>query len=134
MATVPIVGSDRVLGLVNLQNHEREHAYGEADVRLMQTIAASMGMALENARLFNETQAALEKQTATSEILRAISRSPTSAAGVQAIAERAMGLCRASAASSSPSTATGSHGLQRRHLHCYPHAPPVAPSGPAFTR
>ena len=53
-------------------------------------------IAIQNARLFNETQQALEKQTATSEILRAISRSPTSTAPVfQAIAERAMGLCRA---------------------------------------
>ena len=58
MVAVPIIGSDRVIGLVNLQNHEREHAYGEAEVRLLQTIAASMGIALENARLVEETKAA----------------------------------------------------------------------------
>jgi len=72
MATVPIVGGDRVVGMVNLQNHEREHAYGEAEVRLLETIAASMGMALENARLVEETRQALERQTATAEVLQVI--------------------------------------------------------------
>ncbi|MEO8079757.1 MAG: GAF domain-containing protein, partial [Caldimonas sp.] len=75
MVAVPIIGSNRVLGLVNLQNHEREHAYAEAEVRLLQTIAASMGLALENARLVEETQVALERQTATAEVLQVISSS-----------------------------------------------------------
>jgi hypothetical protein len=34
-AFVPIVGSDRMLGLIVLENYERENAYGEADVRLI---------------------------------------------------------------------------------------------------
>ncbi|MEO8313012.1 MAG: GAF domain-containing protein, partial [Caldimonas sp.] len=75
MVTVPIVGSDRVLGFVNLQNHEREYAYGEAEVRLLQTIAASMGLALENARLVEETKQALERQKATAAVLQVISHS-----------------------------------------------------------
>jgi len=82
MMAVPIIGSDRVLGLVNLQNHEREHAYGEAEVRLLQTIAASMGLALENARLVEETQQALAQQTATAEILQVISNSVADATPV----------------------------------------------------
>ncbi len=53
---VPIIGSDRVLGSILLENHEREYAYGESEVRLLQTVASSMGVALENARLFDETQ------------------------------------------------------------------------------
>ena len=35
---------------------EREHAFSESDVRLLQTLANSMSVALENARLFDETQ------------------------------------------------------------------------------
>ena len=53
---IPIISSDRVLGLLQLDNYEREHAYGEAELRLLTTIAASLGSALENARLFDETQ------------------------------------------------------------------------------
>ena len=53
---VPILGSDRMLGLIVLENYERENAFGEAEVRLLTTVAASMGVALENARLFDETQ------------------------------------------------------------------------------
>ena len=58
---VPILGSDRVLGFVQLENHEREDAYGESEVRLLQTIAASMGVALQSARLFDETQRLLKE-------------------------------------------------------------------------
>jgi GAF domain-containing protein/CheY-like chemotaxis protein len=63
-ALVPILGSDRVLGVLALENYEREHAYGEADLRLLQTVSASMGVALENARLFDETQRLLKETEA----------------------------------------------------------------------
>ncbi len=53
---VPIMGSAEVLGMIVMENYENEHAYGEAEVRLLSTVAASMGVALENARLFDETQ------------------------------------------------------------------------------
>ena len=53
---VPIMGSDRVLGLIIMEDYEREYAYGESEIRLLSTVAASMGVALENARLFDETQ------------------------------------------------------------------------------
>jgi GAF domain-containing protein/CheY-like chemotaxis protein len=53
---VPILGSDRVLGAIAMEDYEHENAYGEAEVRLLSTVAASMGVALENARLFDETQ------------------------------------------------------------------------------
>ena len=53
---VPIVGGDRVIGSIQLENHDREHAFGESEVRLLTTVTASMGVALENARLFDETQ------------------------------------------------------------------------------
>lgn len=56
MVYVPIIASDRVLGAISLENYEREYAYSESNIRLLQTVASSMGVALENARLFEETQ------------------------------------------------------------------------------
>ncbi len=58
--SVPIISSDRFLGDVSMENFERENAYGESELRLLTTIAASLGTALENARLFDETQRLLK--------------------------------------------------------------------------
>ncbi|HSS35725.1 MAG TPA: GAF domain-containing protein, partial [Patescibacteria group bacterium] len=52
---VPILAGDQVIGVINLENQARD-AYDEADVRLLATLASSMGVALENARLFDETK------------------------------------------------------------------------------
>ena len=56
IVAVPIIGSDRALGAMVLQNHAREYAFGSNEVRLLETVAASTGVVLENARLFDETQ------------------------------------------------------------------------------
>ncbi|HJU23135.1 MAG TPA: GAF domain-containing protein, partial [Casimicrobiaceae bacterium] len=56
VANVPIVASDRVIGGISVESFEREDFFSESSIRLLQTIAASMGVALENARLFDETQ------------------------------------------------------------------------------
>src|SRR5437016_2416621 len=53
---VPVLASDRALGMIAMEDYERENVYGEAEMRLLSTVAASMGVALENARLFDETQ------------------------------------------------------------------------------
>ena len=52
---VPILAGDRVTGVIILESTERD-AFVEADERLLSTLAASMGVALENARLFDETK------------------------------------------------------------------------------
>jgi GAF domain-containing protein len=76
IVAVPMIVGDRVVGAVNLEDHQREHAFGESQVRLLQTIASSMGVALENVRLFNETREALDRQTATADVLKVIAQSP----------------------------------------------------------
>jgi serine phosphatase RsbU (regulator of sigma subunit) len=53
---VPMIVGDQVTGILSLQDVDRENAFDMSDVRLLQTLAASMSVALENARLFDETQ------------------------------------------------------------------------------
>ncbi len=72
---VPISVGDTCLGVISVQSTHTEGAYGADDERLLSTIAANVGAALQNARLFNETRDALERQTATSDVLEAISGS-----------------------------------------------------------
>jgi GAF domain-containing protein/CheY-like chemotaxis protein len=95
-AEVPIIGGDKLLGSILVESFEREHAFGDAEVRLLTTVAASMGLALENLRLFDETRDALQRQTATAEILRVMAASPSDVQPVlSAVADSAARLCDA---------------------------------------
>ncbi|MFO1313104.1 MAG: GAF domain-containing protein [Burkholderiales bacterium] len=85
---VPIIGSDRVLGFITMEDYEREHAYGDAEVRLLSTIAASMAVALENARLFDETQRLLretEQRSSELAIINAVQQALASELDIQGV-------------------------------------------------
>ena len=90
-----IVGGDRVLGVIGLENYEREHAFGDPEVRLLQTVAASMGVALENARLFDETQRRARESTALSDVGRDLSSTLDLATVMDRIAAHAKDLLAA---------------------------------------
>jgi sigma-B regulation protein RsbU (phosphoserine phosphatase) len=51
---VPMLVGDQVTGILSLQDVERENAFDASAVRLLQTLAASMSVALENARLWEQ--------------------------------------------------------------------------------
>ncbi len=51
---VPMVVDDQVTGVLSMQNVDEENAFRESDVRTLQTLAASMSVALENARLWEQ--------------------------------------------------------------------------------
>ena len=53
---VPMVVGRRATGVISLQNLDREHAFTDADQRLLTTLAGSLSVALENARLVHETR------------------------------------------------------------------------------
>jgi PAS domain S-box-containing protein len=53
---VPLVVGGRATGVISLQNFDREHAFSESDQRLLETLAGSLSVALENARLVHETR------------------------------------------------------------------------------
>jgi signal transduction histidine kinase/HAMP domain-containing protein len=99
LLAVPLMREDHAIGAIALWRMEAR-LFSEKQVALVQTFARQAAIAIDNVRLFNQTREGLEQQTAISEILRTISSSPTDVAPVlDAIADRAVALCGASAAS-----------------------------------
>src|SRR5262245_58285164 len=92
---VPMLRGGRPIGSINVWRREIR-PFSEQHIELLQTFADQAVIAIENVRLFNETKEALERQTATSEILRVISSSPTDIQPVlDAVAENAAHICAA---------------------------------------
>ena len=56
MLFVPLFAGGSAIGVISLQNVDREHAFTETDERLLVTLAGSLSVALENARLVHETR------------------------------------------------------------------------------
>ena len=53
---VPLITGARATGVISLDNFDREHAFSDSDLQLLETLAGSLSVALENARLVHETR------------------------------------------------------------------------------
>src|SRR5262249_14084641 len=73
---VPMLHRGDAIGVIAV-TRAQPGGFSPAEITLLQTFADQAVIAVENARLFNETKEALDQQTATSEILKVISSSPT---------------------------------------------------------
>ncbi len=92
---VPLVAGDQARGSISLIDVDREHAFSASDVRLLQTLANSMSVALENARLFDETQRRTRETAALAEVGRDISSTLDLATVMDRIARHAKDLLNA---------------------------------------
>jgi len=99
---VPMVQGDKALGVITAARQEPT-PFPDRHVALLQTFADQAVIAIENVRLFTELEArnaelteTLARETATGEVLRAISRAQTDAQPVfDIIAASALRLCSA---------------------------------------
>ena len=62
MVVLPLLAGGEIIGGVSLADYENENAFTDLSVNLLETIASNMGTAIQNVRLFDETQRLL-KQT-----------------------------------------------------------------------
>jgi hypothetical protein len=89
LLVAPLMSNGAPIGLVSVTRRE-PGTFAPHHVQLLQTFADQAVIAIENTRLFNETQQALERQTAAADILKVIASSPSDVQPVfEAIAESA---------------------------------------------
>ncbi|MBN1149481.1 MAG: GAF domain-containing protein [Anaerolineales bacterium] len=91
---VPIIVGERVIGVLSMQSYQR-NTYNDGHVRLLSTLASSVGVALENARLYLEADRRAGQMAALAEAGREISAVHELPAIMEQITQRAHEVCRA---------------------------------------
>jgi two-component sensor histidine kinase/HAMP domain-containing protein len=71
MLLLPLIAGDRVVGLVELNTYEHEHAFTVAEIRLCQALADQAAIAIENAQLYDQAQREIAERERVEEQVRA---------------------------------------------------------------
>ena len=85
---VPLVAGGKAAGVISLQNIDREHAFDEDDQRLLTTLAGSLTVALENARLVQETRQRVAELGTVNSVGQALSSQLDLDALIELVGER----------------------------------------------
>jgi signal transduction histidine kinase/putative methionine-R-sulfoxide reductase with GAF domain len=89
---VPILSGKRALGVLCVQSYDREKAFSDDDVRLLTTIASTVGAGIRNARLYEEARRKAAEAAAIAEAGREIGESLDPDEVLRRIAQRAHSL------------------------------------------
>jgi PAS domain S-box-containing protein len=84
----PLVVGGRSTGVMSVQNLDREHAFSDSDQRLLATIAGSVGVALENAQLIDETRQRVSELATVNSVGQALATQLELAALIELVGER----------------------------------------------
>lgn len=71
---VPLIAADEIVGVIAVQDPDREHRFSLADERLLTTISGQVAVQIRNARLLEETQRRALQLESVAEISRDISQ------------------------------------------------------------